>query len=256
MNSQNASVLEFDFSTPTAYMSFNYIFASEEYGNFQCDFSDAFAFLLTDLETNVTKNLAVIPGTTTPVSVVTIRDQQYNDGCTSQNSNYFDNYFYEKPYETGMNFNGQTKLLTAASDIIPNHPYHIKLVIADRQDTSYDSAVFIQAGSFASGPPQCTDKLQLVAFVDANGNGTKDEGESDFTYGNFVYQVNDAAEVNNISSPLGLYTIYDDNPGIHMISVLPLIRNILLISHRHQPDIIILPFRQAAARKRFIFRLR
>ncbi|MDI1257518.1 MAG: choice-of-anchor L domain-containing protein [Flavobacterium sp.] len=213
MNSQNASVLEFDFSTPTAYMSFNYIFASEEYGSFQCSFSDAFAFLLTDLETNITKNLAVIPGTTTPVSVITIRDQQYNTSCESQNSTYFDNYFYDDVYATGMNFNGQTKLMTAASDIIPNHPYHIKLVVADRQDSAFDSAVFIQAGSFASGPPQCTDKLQLVAFLDSNANGTRDDGESDFTYGNFVYQINDTGAFNNISSPLGLYTIYDDNPS-------------------------------------------
>jgi len=74
MNSTNASVLEFDFVALSSHFDFKFLFASEEYGNFQCQYSDAFAFLLTNLNTGVTTNLAVVPGTNTPISVVTIRD--------------------------------------------------------------------------------------------------------------------------------------------------------------------------------------
>ena len=70
----NASIIEFDFVPFIEAMSFEFIFAAEEYGTFQCGFSDAFAFLLTDTVTGVTTNIAVVPGTTTPVSVFTIRD--------------------------------------------------------------------------------------------------------------------------------------------------------------------------------------
>ncbi|WP_298155791.1 choice-of-anchor L domain-containing protein [Flavobacterium sp.] len=216
MNQQsyNASVLEFDFTTPTAYMSFNFLFASEEYGTFQCNYSDGFAFLLTDLATNVTTNLAVLPDNITPISVVTIRDQQYNPDCDSMNPDFFGHYFPDDDqFVSAINFNGQTHLMTAASDIIPNHPYHIKLAVADRGDRSFDSAVFLQAGSFASGPPECTDKIRLTTFIDENANGIKEDTEIAFNYGSFTYQQNNTGELTHISTPLGTYTLYDSNPS-------------------------------------------
>ena len=86
MNSTNATVLEFDFVPFSSNFNFQFLFASEEYGNFQCQFSDAFAFLLTNTSNGSTTNLAVVPSTTTPISVVTIRDflfvelkNSYND---------------------------------------------------------------------------------------------------------------------------------------------------------------------------------
>lgn len=212
MSSKNASKLEFDFTTATEFMSFDFVFASEEYGQFQCTYSDAFAFLLTDLETGITKNLAVVPGTTVPVSVVTIRDNINNGSCSSANPEYFD-IFSDPMGANNMqatNFNGYTHVMTASSAILPNHPYHIKLVVADRMDTQFDSAVFIQAGSFASGPPSCTDKVLLSAFVDANANGLKEENELPFTFGTFAYTMNDAEEPVVVNSSLGTYIIYDD----------------------------------------------
>ncbi len=210
MNSFNATKLEFDFTSLNEFMSFNFLFASDEYGTFQCTYSDAFAFLLTDLVNGTTTNLAVVPGTTTPVSVVTIRDANYNSGCNSQNQDFFDSYNgFGNEYNSATNFNGQTVLMTASSAIIPNHPYHIKLVIADRGDSAYDSAVFIQAGSFTSGPPECNERVQLVAFVDENNNGIKDSGENNFTYGSFGVEENNSGTVTNVTSPFGSYTIYD-----------------------------------------------
>ena len=86
MQSTNATVLEFDFTPISSHFNFDFVFASEEYGNFQCQFSDAFAFLLTNMNTGQTVNLAVVPNTNIPISVVTIRDFLYNSSCPSANA--------------------------------------------------------------------------------------------------------------------------------------------------------------------------
>jgi len=152
MNSTNATALEFDFTPIAPNFSFDFLFASEEYGNFQCQFSDAFAFLLTNTLTGETLNLAVVPGTNLPISVVTIRDFLYNSSCPSQNAAYFGTYNGgSAAAQSATNFNGQTKLLNASAILIPNTPYHIKLVIADRGDFGSDSAIFIASDSFSIG---------------------------------------------------------------------------------------------------------
>jgi gliding motility-associated-like protein len=152
MNSVNATVLEFDFTPISPTFSFDFLFASEEYGNFQCQFSDAFAFLLTNTATGVTTNLAVVPNTNLPISVVTIRDFLYNSSCPSANAEYFGTYNGGSAAPTSaVNFNGQTKLMHAAAVLTPNTPYHIKLVIADRSDENSDSAIFISSDTFNIG---------------------------------------------------------------------------------------------------------
>jgi len=40
----DATIIEFDFVPFSNTMSFNFVFASEEYGEYQCEWSDAFAF--------------------------------------------------------------------------------------------------------------------------------------------------------------------------------------------------------------------
>jgi hypothetical protein len=122
MNSVNATVLEFDFTPISPTFSFDFLFASEEYGNFQCQFSDAFAFLLTNTVTGVTTNLAVVPNTNLPISVVTIRDFLYNSSCPSANVEYFGSYNGGSAAATAaVNFNGQTKLMNASAVLTPIH---------------------------------------------------------------------------------------------------------------------------------------
>lgn len=152
MVSTNASVLEFDFTPISPNFSFDFVFASEEYGNFQCQYSDAFAFLLTNMNTGVTTNLAVVPNTNTPISVVTIRDFLYNSSCGSANAQYFGSFNGgSNAAGSAINFNGQTQVLTAESVLTPGVAYHIKLVIADRIDPQSDSAIFISSDSFNIG---------------------------------------------------------------------------------------------------------
>ncbi|HMI07850.1 MAG TPA: choice-of-anchor L domain-containing protein, partial [Flavobacterium sp.] len=165
MNSVNATVLEFDFTPISPNFSFDFLFASEEYGNFQCEFSDAFAFLLTNETTGVTTNLAVVPSTNLPISVVTIRDFLYNSSCPSANSQYFGSYNGGSAAAgSATNYNGQTKMLNASSNLTIGTPYHIKLVIADRTDNESDSAIFISSDSFNIGQ----DVLGLDLTVAAN----------------------------------------------------------------------------------------
>jgi gliding motility-associated-like protein len=152
MNSVNASVLEFEFVALSPHFDFDFLFASEEYGNFQCQFSDAFAFLLTNLSTGVTTNLAVVPSTTTPISVVTIRDFLYNSSCQSVNSQFFGSFNGgSNAASAPINFNGQTKVMNAAAVLTAGISYKIKLVIADRADPQSDSAIFLSANAFNIG---------------------------------------------------------------------------------------------------------
>ncbi|WP_326936622.1 choice-of-anchor L domain-containing protein [Flavobacterium sp. PL11] len=153
VKSTNATVLEFDFVPFSSNFNFNFIFASEEYGNFQCQFSDAFAFLLTNKSTGVTTNLAVVPDTSDPISVVTIRNSLYNSSCSSENVNYFGSFNGgSNAANSATNFNGQTVSMSASSTtLIPNTTYHIKLVIADGKDFKSDSAIFLGANSFNVG---------------------------------------------------------------------------------------------------------
>lgn len=163
MNSSNATVLEFDFTPISPKFSFDFLFASEEYGNFQCYFSDAFAFLLTNQNTGVTTNLAVVPNTNAPISVFTIRDFLYNSICESANEEYFGTFNGGvSSANSATNYNGQTVVMKAESVLVPNTPYHMKLVIADRTDFRYDSAIFISSSSLNLGQDVLGDDLTVA----------------------------------------------------------------------------------------------
>lgn len=152
--STNATILQFEFVAESANFGFKYLFASEEYGNTQCQFSDGFAFFLTDLTAGTpTINLAKIPSTNIPISVATVRDFAYNSGCPSANPQYFGLFNGGSNSSTAAtNFEGQTvPLQTLATTLIPGNTYRIKLVIADRLDYQGDSAIFLEANSFNVG---------------------------------------------------------------------------------------------------------
>lgn len=146
----DVAFLQFDFIPISSDFSFNFLFASNEYGEFQCGFSDAFAFLITDLNTGTTTNIALVPNTNTPVSVKNIRDNTYNSSCISVNPELFDVYNVNNPGASSLNMRGYTVVLNASTTIIPNNPYRIRLVIGDYNDPDYDSAIFISAGSFSN----------------------------------------------------------------------------------------------------------
>ena len=152
ISSVTATVLEFDFIPLTNFLSFDYLFASTEYaGTGSCNYTDAFAFLIKENSPSaVYNNLAVIPGTQTPVSSTNIRPTipaaGNNNGCSAINEKYFNGF---NDASSPINYAGQTVVLTAQTPVVAGKSYHIKLVIANDFNEFYDSAVFLKAGSFA-----------------------------------------------------------------------------------------------------------
>ncbi len=59
--------------------------------------------------------------------------------------------YQESPYFELIEYDGFTAVLEAKLDLIPCETYHIRLVVADVGDNFYDSAVFLEAGSFNLG---------------------------------------------------------------------------------------------------------
>ncbi|WPO83892.1 choice-of-anchor L domain-containing protein [Chryseobacterium sp. JJR-5R] len=150
----DAVILEFDFIPTSSQVKFNYLFASEEYtGSFPCSFSDAFALLLKPTAGGPYVNMAILPAPGTgPVSVTNIHPQNsdsgFDMGCGAPNVSFFSGY-NSAAIET--NFNGRTIPLQATATVVPGQSYHFKMVLADALDSSFDSAVFLEGGSFNIG---------------------------------------------------------------------------------------------------------
>ncbi|OZV71149.1 choice-of-anchor L domain-containing protein, partial [Winogradskyella aurantia] len=167
IQSNNASFIQFDFVPLADNISFDFIMASEEYdmGGFECQFSDAFAFLLTDSNGNTT-NLAVLPGTNTPILVTNIHPD--NGVCGAANPQYFGEY--TMPGGPPISFDGRTAVFTAQSAVIPGETYTIKLVIADDGDSNFDSGVFLRAGSFDLGGDLGEDVTIAAGTAECDGD--------------------------------------------------------------------------------------
>lgn len=147
-NSLNdATYIEFDFVPTSTEVKFRYLFASEEYeGNFPCTITDGFALLLKKVGDPTYTNLAVLPGGAGPVSVTNIVPATYV--CGPKNAAYFGG---QNTANIETNFSGRTIPLTAQATVIPGQTYHFKMVLADYDDSNYDSGVFLEAGSFDIG---------------------------------------------------------------------------------------------------------
>ena len=157
-NTHNATILEFDFQSVSNQISFRYLFASEEYqegNNSTCQYSDLFGFLIRPASATTYTNIALVPGTNTPVKVTTVHSG-IPGSCNPINEAYFGGW---NNATAPINFNGQTTVLTATTTINPNEIYHVKLVIADEFNFRYDSAVFLEAGSFTSDIDLGLDRL-------------------------------------------------------------------------------------------------
>ena len=154
---RNVAILEFDFVPTSSFVEFNYVFASEEYPEFTpCStaspINDVFGFFIsgpgiTGPFSNSAENIALIPGTTLPISINNIND------CSPYNAFYVDNSSFIDPVTGLVNpntvqYDGMTTVLTARSNVQCGQTYHIKLAIANVSDNGWDSAVFLQANSF------------------------------------------------------------------------------------------------------------
>jgi gliding motility-associated-like protein len=148
----DAAILEFDFIPTSDTVKFNYCFGSEEYLEFvNAGVNDAFGFFISGPNPSggnyVNHNIALIPGTTTPVTI--------DDVNNISNSAYYINNGdgSTAPFNgsnTYIQYDGYTVPLTAIAPVIPCQTYHIRLAIADGGDGVWDSGVFLEANSFTT----------------------------------------------------------------------------------------------------------
>ena len=148
---KNGVVLEFDFIPTGDTLNFRYIFGSEEYPEFSpSTWNDAFGLFLWG--PGITgpyvlagypngANIATIPGGT-PVTI--------NNVCPTVNPTFYVNNMAGAAYDSTIQYDGTTVLLTAAASVQCNQTYHIKLAISNVSDQAYDSGVFLEANSFSS----------------------------------------------------------------------------------------------------------
>ena len=158
ITTNDAAILEFDFVPTSDTISFQYVFASDEYNEFVFDFNDVFGYFLNG------QNIALIPGTQTPVSINNVN----NGNSTGDPSNppvnpqdFVNNDFQwtdTAPVDTEMD--GMTIVFTATGTVTPGQTSHIKLAIADANDYALDSSVFIKGGSFTSSDATLTPTSQ------------------------------------------------------------------------------------------------
>lgn len=147
---EDAAILEFDFVPSSDSVKFRYCFGSEEYPEFappnNSGFNDVFAFFLTGPNpfggSYTNKNIALLPGTTTPVSINNVNPVTNNTFYRSNTGNVIN-----------CEFDGFTKVLYALEKVVCGQTYHIKIAIADAGDDALDSGVFLEGGSFSSTPP-------------------------------------------------------------------------------------------------------
>ena len=161
----DATTLSFDFVPDQQFITFSYVFGSEEYNEFVGgSFNDVFGFFING------KNVATLPNTNTFVSI--------NNVNLNKNSQFYRNNSSSSATVPSLNLNtqldGLTVVLTVQAQVNPGVVNQIKLAVADAGDSALDSAVFIQSGTFKSVPPGL-----------GIGNSSVQEGNSGLSDANF-----------------------------------------------------------------------
>lgn len=185
-STSDAAFLEFDFVPSSNVASFNFVFSSDEYLTYvNTVFNDVFAFYVSGpgiagpFASPVgfpggSQNVAVVPGTTTPITISTIHPGLNAAFYINNNGNSFTHNGFTVPIPVELNVQcGET--------------YHFKFAIADCSDSFLNTAVFLEAGSFVSDAVDVTvatvsgDSTIVEGCTDANFIFTRPEGEIDDT---------------------------------------------------------------------------
>ena len=170
----DAAVLEFDLLALRDSISFEYVFASEEYPEYvDKGVNDIFGFFITEEGRRMVRpqNIARLPDNRTIVSIDNVNHRK--------NESYFlrsdfleahDTEFWSKNREMMQRaqifeFDGFTTVLKATITLKEGKWYHLKIAIADVGDRYYDSAVFLKANSMKSNGEKIEKADSIVADV-------------------------------------------------------------------------------------------
>ncbi|MFH2143762.1 MAG: choice-of-anchor L domain-containing protein [Bacteroidota bacterium] len=177
VNTHDAITLQFDFEVQSDMIQFSYVFASEEYPEYappnNSSYNDVFAFFISGPGITGEENIALVPGSTDPVTI-------NNINAITNNQLYIDN--------TGgasVQFDAFTTVMVAKKEgLIPCQTYTLKLVIADAGDAQWNSAVFLQENSLIQGIVSVqaqtinADDIALEGCVDASFEFSLDQPPS------------------------------------------------------------------------------
>ncbi len=145
---RSRAYLEIIFKSTSSNISFDYVFASNEYPGYNCcQYNDAFGLFLMGPGIADYENIALIPGSTTPVSINTVNNGIPGPNCNILNcSDVNTSFFNSSPWFYG----GSTKVMTASWDLQCQENYILKIAICNTGDVYHNSAVFIKSNSLKS----------------------------------------------------------------------------------------------------------
>ena len=166
------AILEFDFVPVSSFLSFKYVFASEEYFAYEnTQFNDVFGFFISG------PNI-VGPYSSPPefpngsINIATFESEEPNSlgedlpiTISSVNASYNSQLFISNQNNGANTVNstvdGFTTVITAEANVVCGETYHIRLAIADGTDTGLSSFVLLEAGSFSSPPLTVINSLDI-----------------------------------------------------------------------------------------------
>jgi len=141
---KDASSLEFKFTSDGGDLFFNYILASEEYTEYTgSKYNDVFGFFLDGT------NIAVNPDTSIPVGINTVESSKFINNDPNDPG----------PAKYDIQYDGFTRRFRASAVGLTPGEHTIKLAIADVGDAKYDSAVFIESGTFSDQASPIVDAI-------------------------------------------------------------------------------------------------
>lgn len=149
--------IEFDFTPTQSPVTFNFVFASEEYCEYVgTQYNDVFGFFISGPGIpGGQQNIALIPGTMIPVAINNVNHLSYSGFYANNQPATSANLCGQNPSGSQavneVQYDGFTRKFTAVANVQTCQTYHIKLAIADVGDGVWDSAVFLNAGSFDAG---------------------------------------------------------------------------------------------------------
>ena len=213
--SQDACVLEFDFTVPTDTVKFKYVFGSDEYSEYVCsNFNDVFAFFISGPGISGIQNLALIPGTSTPVSINNLNGGVSGGGgfpCILTNNAFYINN--ETPPGQTVEYDGFTVVLEAVAAVVPCGTYHIKIAIGDVGDGNFDSGVFLEQGSFSG---VSTTAAGLANPPIACAPGTINFTNNSVGGSLYAWNFDDGSPVDSSMNPSHVFT----NPGVYNVQLI------------------------------------
>ncbi|MFT5166641.1 MAG: gliding motility-associated-like protein [Saprospiraceae bacterium] len=180
------AALEFDFTPTTDQISFEFVFASEEYCEYvNSSFNDVFGFFISGPGingpfSNNAENIAIVPNTASYTAINTVNHltnaPYYVNNIPVTQHSEMPSYLQCAGYPVNTNgvainnieYDGFTTVMTAMANVQSCETYHIKLIIADVADGYFDSAVFLKANSFSAGDAATVTTEALGGGIDAN----------------------------------------------------------------------------------------